>query len=281
MNITAKLFKILFIIPFFRKRYFGFYKRIFKPYRLFDGQTILCRYDKSLRIKADLDEWIQQHIYFLGTWDGRGIRFLKKNLEENNVFFDIGANIGAYSLVAARIVGPGGQIHSFEPVSKVYDRFEENIKLNHLSNIFANQNAVYQTSEVLELFVSAKENAGMSSIFHHDTESGKIEKVQAITIDDYVEKNKIQRIDMVKIDIEGAEIFALNGMRNSISRFRPVILVELNEGVFLNNTDKEQEVILFMKSLNYEIKRIYNCGNTGDIEGSKSAYTNFAFFPLA
>jgi FkbM family methyltransferase len=275
--LIALVFKILFKIPFFRKRYFGFYKKLFKPRNLFRGLTSICRFDTNLKIKADLDEWIQQHIYFLGTWDERGIKFLKNNLKKADVFFDIGANIGAYSLVASKIVGTDGQVHSFEPVSEVFERFQYNIKLNGLINITANRNAVYQSSEVLDLFVSSKENAGMSSIFHHDTESGIIEKVQAITIDGYVEKMNIQRIDMIKIDIEGAELFALKGMKNTLSRFRPVIIMEFSEEVMKNSSVEAKDVLDLLKSLNYMMKRIYKCGNTGNITESKSDYTNFVF----
>ncbi len=280
MKFTARFFKVLFVIPFFRNRYYGFYKRIFKPRNLFQGQTVICGFDSGLKIKADLDEWIQQHIYFLGSWDERGLKFLKNLLKENDVFFDIGANIGAYSLVASKIVGPGGKVHAFEPVSAVFERLEYNIGLNGLNNITANQNAVYQTSEVLELFVSAKQNAGMSSIFHHDTESGKVEKVQAISIDEYVEKENIRKIDLVKIDIEGAEFFALQGMKKSLKRFRPVILMEVSAEVLNNTNIQGSEILDTMKDLNYSIRRIFPCGNTGEIGGSKSEYTNFAFFPL-
>jgi FkbM family methyltransferase len=279
MNLTAKIFKILFIIPFFRKRHFGFYKKIFKPYRLFEGQTAVCRLDGNIKIKADLDEWIQQHIYFLGSWDKRGMNFLKKNLEPGYVFFDIGANIGAYSLVASKIVGQEGKVHSFEPVSAVFERFQENIKLNNITNITANRNAVYQSSQILELFVSSKENAGMSSIYHHDTESGKVEKVEAVAIDDYVIKNNIQRIDLIKIDIEGAELFALKGMTNSLKRFRPGIIIEISDDVIKNTGLGSDEVPELMKSLNYEMKRIFPCGNTGDVSPSTSGYSNFAFYP--
>jgi len=280
MKFTARFFKVLFVIPFFRNRYYGFYKRIFKPRNLFQGQTVICGFDSGLKIKADLDEWIQQHIYFLGSWDERGLNFLKKILKEDGVFFDIGANIGAYSLVASKIVGPVGKVHAFEPVSAVFERFEYNIELNGISNITANQNAVYQTSEVLELFVSAKQNAGMSSIFHHHTETSKIEKVHAITIDGYVKKMNIQQIDLIKIDIEGAELFALRGMKDSLNLFRPVVLMEVSADV-LNHTNVDgSEILDFMKNLNYGIRRIFPCGNTGDVNQSKSEYSKFAFFPL-
>lgn len=279
-RIQAFLFKILFLLPFFRNRYFGFYKHLFKPRNMFKGQTLICNFDKGLKIKADLDEWIQQQIYFLGTWDRRGLNFLRNYLKKDDVFIDVGANIGAYSLVASKIVGKGGRIHSFEPVTKVFERFGENIRLNNMTNITANQKAVYNTSDIISIFVSSVENAGMSSVFHHDSESGIIEKVQAITIDDYVDKMNLQRVNMIKIDIEGAELFALQGMQNTLKKFRPITIIEISEDVLKNSNQSGLEVSDFMKSMGYEQKRIFKCGHTGNMEGSVSEYKNFAFFPV-
>jgi FkbM family methyltransferase len=277
MKIAAKFFKLLFKISFFRNRYFGFYKRIFRPYRLFRGQSAICLYDNNLKIKVDLEEWIQQHIYFLGAWDEPGSKFLKNYLKAGDIFMDIGANIGCYTMIASKIVGSEGEIHAFEPVSKVFDKLLFNIQLNNLSNISTNRKAVYETSGTLEFFVSSRENEGMSSIFRHDTESGEIEKVKAISIDEYVEKMNIQRIDMMKIDIEGAEIFALKGMKNTIKRFKPIIIMELSEDVLRNIPVESKDVLDIMRSMNYVIGGIDNQGKLINLTMASAGYTNFAF----
>ena len=277
MKLAAIFFKILFRIPFFRKRYFGFYKRIFKPFRLFRRQTAICRYDSDLKINADLEEWIQQHIYFFGTWDEPGSRFLKSQLKPGDVFLDIGANIGSYSMVASKIVGLQGEVHAFEPVARVFSKLMQNIELNKLINISANRNAVYETSGTLELYVSSKENEGMSSIFHHDTESGEVERVEAITIDEYIEKKNLKRVDMIKIDIEGAEWFALRGMQNTINLFKPLILMEVSDDVMLNGPFKGKDIFDLMKSMNYTMKGIDREGRLVELTGISTDYTNFAF----
>jgi FkbM family methyltransferase len=277
MNITANLFKILFKIPFFQKRYFGFYQRIFKPYRLFKGKSSICKFDGNLKIKADLEEWIQQQIYFFGIWDEQGIKFLKNSLKEGDVFFDIGANIGCYSLVAAKQTGPKGEVHSFEPVSKVFYKLQNNVSLNGFQNIKLNQNAVFEKSGILELFVSSNENGGMSSMFHHDTESGQIEKANAITIDEYVNTLNIQKIDFIKIDIEGAEIFALKGMKNTLRRFKPIILMELSDDILNTAQVDENEILSLLSDLNYEMRGIDQNGNLLLETERHENYSNYAF----
>jgi len=277
MNIIAFLFKLLFKIPFFRKRYFGFYKKIFKPYRLFKGKSNICSFDENLKIKADLEEWIQQQIYFFGIWDEQGVKFLKNHLKDGDVFFDIGANIGCYSLIAAKQTGSKGEVHSFEPVTKVFEKLQSNVLLNGFRNIKLNQNAVFEKSGVLELFVSSNENAGMSSMFHHDTESGQTEKAIAITIDEYVERMKITKIDFIKIDIEGAELFALKGMRNTLRRFSPIILMELSDDILNSTFIKEHEILNLLMELNYEKWGIDENGNLFLDTERLQNYSNYAF----
>jgi hypothetical protein len=77
----ATFFSWLFGFSFFRKRYYGIYKRVFLPLGLFKGQSTIASYDQTLKLRLDLDEWIQQHIYFLGIYDEKGINFLKKTLK--------------------------------------------------------------------------------------------------------------------------------------------------------------------------------------------------------
>ncbi len=280
MHFKAKFFKILFIFPFFRKRYFGFYKKLFKPRKLFQGQSTVCRFDSSLKINVDMDEWIQQHIYFFGSWDERGTNFLKLNLNPGDVFFDVGANIGCFSLIASKIVGTEGKVHSFEPVTRVYEKLLANIQLNGLKNITAKRKAVFESSGTLELFVSSNENVGMSSIFHHDTESGQVEIAESISLDEYVQKEGITEIKMIKIDIEGAEIFALRGMKQILKELKPVLIIEISKDVFQNTKMEGNEVLEFMQSMRYEIRKIYKCGHTGPVSETKSEYTNYAFFPI-
>jgi hypothetical protein len=109
-GILASIFKLLFRTGFFRRKYYGIVFRIFQPRRMFEGLTRTAMYDRDLKMRLDLDEWVQQHIYFLGYFDPAGIALIKKRLPEEGVFIDIGANIGSYTLVAAKQVGEPGKV---------------------------------------------------------------------------------------------------------------------------------------------------------------------------
>ena len=278
MKIIAFIFKFLFKFPFFRRRYHGFYKHVFKPYKLFKGQTSVCKYHKELKLKVNLDEWIQQQVYFFGVWDEPGSNFLKKHVKEGDIFIDIGANIGCYTLLAAKLVGQKGKVIAFEPVSNVFERLKYNVELNNAKNIELNCKAVYSGSGTINLFLACSDNLGMASVFHHDAENGITEKVETVSMDNYILTTKLNRVDFIKIDVEGAELFVLRGMKMVLETLRPVIIMEISGEVIKCSGIIEDELLTFIKNLNYIPKGIDKEGNAVEMEKNQ-AYTNFVFFP--
>jgi FkbM family methyltransferase len=280
MILIAKFFKLIFKLPLFRRHYYGFYSKIFKPLNLFRGKTLISRYDKDLRIKLDIGEWIQQQIYFLDFFDERGIRFLKKHLKKDSVFVDIGANIGCYTLIASKIVGAHGRVYAFEPIKSIFDKLKFNLQLNELQNVVAEKKALYEKTDLLKLHLSSDENLGMSSIFRHDTESGSIEFVEAVSLDEYILAKDFNKLDFIKIDIEGSELFALKGMQNAISKYKPIIMIEISEDVLKNTSVKSTDIVNFIKGFNYIQMAISLNGDTIDInEAAENNYFNFVFYP--
>lgn len=278
--LKARFFQLFFKIPSFRKHYFGLYSKVFEPLGWFKNSSTVSKYDGDLRIKLDIGEWIQQQIFFLGVFDEAGINFIKNNLKKDDVFMDIGANIGCYTLIAAKLVGSGGKVYSFEPVSDVYERLRLNISLNRFKNVTAEKKAVSETKGQLKLYVSSAGNTGMSGIFHHDSESGKTENVEAVTLDEYITAHGIKRLDVVKIDIEGSELYALKGMEKTLAELKPILIVEISNGVLENSPIKSTDIINFLESRSYIRKAIAIDGAPVEVTTSSSGnYHNYAFFP--
>ncbi len=276
----ARILRYLFTCRFIRKRYYGIVFHIIQPLNLFKGITQVAVYDKDLKMKLDLDEWIQQQIYFLGHFDPTGIRFVKNQLYEGEIFIDIGANVGAYSLVASRLVGKSGKVIAFEPGSKSFLRLLKNISLNGLTNIIPERMAVIDKSTQTDLFISGSQNLGMSSIYHHDSETGITEKVEAVSLDDYVEKKGISRIGLIKIDIEGSEFLALKGMQKVLTDMRPKILVELKEETLKNSGYTEKDIIALFEKAGYSRFNIDDRANISKDTGLQTKdYYNYVFLP--
>ncbi len=194
-------------------------------------------FKNSIKLSLNLDDWIQQHIYFLNTYEEAELNFISKQLIKGDTFVDIGANFGLYSLVASRIVGATGTIISFEPFQENLTKLKTNIALNNYNNITVVQKAIVDKNAQLQLRYHPKEaNLGMVSAYLEDF--AITQNVPAIALDSYFEENKIKQVDFIKMDIEGGEFLALKGMQKLLQKFKPTLLVEiLPDEYTINNED--------------------------------------------
>mgnify|MGYP003625066321 CR=1 FL=1 len=126
-TILAKAFRIIFKIPYFRKHFFGFHKRIFSPLNLFKDVTQKVKIYNNIFFILHIDDWIQENLYFLGEYERAELKILNKFLINGSVFIDLGANIGLFTLHAASLVGENGSIICFEPFSKNFKILNQRI----------------------------------------------------------------------------------------------------------------------------------------------------------
>jgi FkbM family methyltransferase len=146
-----------------------------------------------------------------------------------HVIFDIGANVGFYSLHWASRLAPGGTIHSFEPVPSTFAWLTRNIALNNLQHVIcANNIGLGDAASTASLFLPDFTGCGAASMKNlHPTENSQEVKIQVDTLDHYFSTAGLQRLDLLKADVEGAEFSVLQGGRETISRYRPLIFLEL------------------------------------------------------
>jgi FkbM family methyltransferase len=174
-------------------------------------------------------EHIQQQLFWYGYYEKDLVDLIRTILRPNNVFLDVGANVGYFSLYAA-INDPTARVFAFEPVKELFEKLEKNISINHLENIQPIRAAVGERNEEKEMFLSGDDNKGMSSFRKPENFSGKTEKVKVMSIDDWLVVSGIGRIDVIKMDIEGSELAALKGMKKTLQSIRPLLIVEINPG---------------------------------------------------
>lgn len=150
-------------------------------------------------------------------------------LKPNSIFFDIGANYGIYTILAAKL-SPKGNIHSFEPQAQLYNCIIKSVSLNHFNHVKTNRLIVSNKSEPIELYLPDSEDmSGYASVLKHDWLSSQKVLIEAISIDNYVRQNNIQYINLIKIDVEGFEFDVLLGARNSlIKKLIKKLIVEIS-----------------------------------------------------
>jgi FkbM family methyltransferase len=140
----------------------------------------------------------------------------KATVNPGDVVVDLGASIGYYTLIAARLVGSSGRVYAFEPNPDIYCLLQKSVNLNKYHHVFPVQKAVGDRNGSICFFRSFF--SAESSIYHHDHFKDRKPKpieVQCVSLDSYLEEKSV---DVIKMDIEGAEMAALNGMQRIIAQ---------------------------------------------------------------
>ena len=149
----------------------------------------------------------------------------KELLQPGMVFVDVGAHVGFFTLLAAREVGTTGKVYSFEPEPQNHSLLLKNLDFNGYSNVVAMQQAVSNKSGTTELFLSALDT-GSHSIYSEAARgvTGSV-VVDTTTLDSFLEEAGWPQIDLIKIDVEGAEISVLDGMSRFLESQHSVNLI--------------------------------------------------------
>ena len=170
-------------------------------------------------------------IYYQGCSEPELTAFLQRVLKPGMVFFDVGAHIGEYVILGATLVAPDGEVHAFEPDGRNFSLLQKNVEMNGLLNVFLNPVAVYNKETTLNL-VQTREPSTSHLKSDVLAESGLLQTVKAITLDHYIEKSRIDNVNVLKIDVEGAELYVLQGARSLLEKPHgqaPIIIFEYSE----------------------------------------------------
>ena len=228
-----KLFNFPFLIRSLYLRLLNFGYDRFQTTRKVQGKTFF-----DLPIQLILPEVVSSAIYRCGFIDFEVdlIRFILRYLKPGMTFLDIGAHIGFYSLLASYMVGEKGYVHSFEPTKSIFSLLKENAAVR--DNIVTNNSAVWsQNSDIpfndYGIKYSAFNSTFVARLSEQDRQKLFVEKtntytIQTVSIDSYVEQTGLLP-DFVKIDAESAEYEILQGMCETLSEVKPILMLEVGD----------------------------------------------------
>ncbi len=184
----------------------------------------------GIRMELVLNEYVQSQLYLFGTFEPATVKVLKRLVKSGDTVLDIGANVGYLSLVLAKCVGNSGKVFSFEPDAKNFALLKRNLELNADCNIEPIATAVSDSHQPIRLYHAKFDfNAGAHSMLPSEKHSTDFIEISATTIDDFAKSHELKKIDVIKIDIEGAEMKAFNSMSETLRQSRPVVVCELCE----------------------------------------------------
>lgn len=167
-----------------------------------------------------------------------------------------GANRGYFTPFFARWVGPKGRVYAFEPVPPTFKKLQAHCKVYNCDNLNLIPKALWHQNERLSMYVPGTQD-GQASLTQHDTgywnEQKEVQtyEIDALRLDDFIEGVSLKRLDFIKLDLEGAELQALQGAFRVLERFGPILHLELENQWMKDFGSNTESAILFLKELGY------------------------------
>lgn len=215
----------------------------------------------SLRmVLSPRDQRVSRELFVTGMWEPEEVHAIESLVTRGMTVIDVGANIGAHTLLLAKLVGVDGVVHAFEP-TVAYERLERNIQLNNLEpRVRLNKSAVGARGGFVKLYeckpgFEAYTSSGAPC--ESDCWSGGYIQSPMISLDDYAQKVGVERVDLMKIDIEGAELDAFIGCADLFRRGAvQAILFEINKTCLRNNACMAESVLDYLKTAGFTIRTL-------------------------
>lgn len=197
------------------------------------NRPIVVRWYEGLPLGLFIGNDLTSSLYVGGSFEPNEFVFIAKTLSPGMVFVDGGANDGLYAILAGHYVGRSGRVLAVEPSSRECQRLQANVALNQLDNVLLEQVALGAEPGESYLAVGGIGREVLNALLPRrdtsDSAQASGEPVRVETIDSLVSRHRLERVDVIKLDIEGSEVDALLGANETIARFQPILLIEAEE----------------------------------------------------
>jgi len=230
--------------PIISKLYQRIGKKIVGEFFLFEGQKIFCG-EKNLLYS----------ILAVCEHESFELSLFKQKIGPGDIVIDIGANVGVYTLLAAKLVGTLGKVFSFEPDQIAFLNLKKNVDYNHHNNVILIDKAV--SSKTGSALFSVSNELATDNHLVKDTNSfQKNVQVKTISLDEFCERKSIKP-KIIKIDIEGGEFEALKGMKNLCENNSELILfLEFNPKIMYREGTNIPQFLDYLFGFNFEVYNI-------------------------
>lgn len=174
--------------------------------------------------RGNLSRHIDWHVYFFGCYEHPELELIKEiSGLQNSVFLDIGGNVGQHCLFASNLFKT---VHTFEPYSNVRELLVQKLEMNGISNVKVHPVGLGNANEFLKFRVPPNSNDGLGSFVQDSICEAEFLELEVRRGDEFLLDKGIEDLAMIKIDIEGFEKYALEGLEQTLNKYRPVVLFE-------------------------------------------------------
>jgi FkbM family methyltransferase len=215
---------------------------------------------------------IDRNIIAFGSYEPALHEFLERNVRPGMICLDIGANLGEVALHMALRAGPSGRVLAFEPIPPVRARLERHVARNGLGGVLSVESVALSSGEgrvTMSFATETQRNQGQGSIVRVENEDTLLRvEVATQSLDSLVASRALPRVDLIKIDVQGAEPLVIAGARETLARFAPDLFMEVSpDDLHFSGTDS-RALCASVEQLGYSLFELTGRGSLRPIRAS-------------
>lgn len=212
-------------------------------------KEVLAVTEDGRKLYVGLSDWSGDGIFFLGRYESFCTEIMSRHIKKGDICLDVGANIGWFTTLFAKLCGSGGEVHAFEPVPKTFADLQRNVALNKTeAKVFLNNFGLGDVEKKFEMHLFPDLPSGHASLAAKPDHKSKTVPVMIKTLDAYLAERNIGQVDFIKVDVEGAERMFLRGGKSIFQqKTPPVLFMEMALGNTKEFGYKPDEIISFIK----------------------------------
>lgn len=206
----------------------------------------------------DLTQGIDFSIWLLGSFEPKTVKSYQRLIKKGDIVLDIGANIGSHTLFMARCVGENGKVLAFEPTDYAFNKLKRNCELNpELSSrvkLFQTMLVDKEFSDEVPQIYSSWPLTSKNNL--HDLHLGEKMSTNgagAETLDVLLKRENINNVNFIKMDVDGFECKVLRGAKNTLSKYHPIIIMELAPYLLEEQGEKLSTLLNLLKECGYSL----------------------------
>ena len=221
--------------------------------RTVDGSTL----------RVDASDIVGKHLYYFGIWEPSLTDWMRRSLKPGALVIDVGANIGYYSLLASKLVGPGGRVIAIEALPETMRRLRFNLDRNGAANVRAINSAAWSRVERLKIFFRQDGASGATTLMSDWADRWQLRRqieIDAAPLSTLLSESEIANARMIKIDVEGAEWQVLSEMTSWLGRTAPdlEVAIEISTSMMSAQGKSFEDILALFQGFGFFAYRVKN-----------------------
>ena len=234
----------------------AFRRRLRRRFLQHVNERFRLRWVEGLRLWLYPDDDMTELLFRTGMFEPNEMSWFSRAVQPGMTVIDAGANAGLYTLLASKRVGAGGRVLAIEPSVREGARLREHLAMNHIRNVTVILQALSDRPGRAELRIAQWPHAGQNTLgdfIYPGVEAATVNAVEMTTIDQVVATGSLERVDLIKIDTEGADARVLRGAQDTLRRFKPTILIEVNDPTLIHQGSRSSDIWDLLHEFNYHV----------------------------